>query len=101
MDATRQPKLEAKNVRLSYYNERMKRRLEVLDGIDLAFEDGEIDAIQHFKPALHPFVVIAEPDVLGFELRLPRCVHPFNSAWRRSLPSRADRSARCRRGSPV
>ena len=45
MDATRQPKLEAKNVRLSYYNERMKRRLEVLDGIDLAVSEGELVAI--------------------------------------------------------
>jgi len=45
MDPTRHPKLEAKNVRLSYYNERMKRRLQVLDGIDLAVSEGELVAI--------------------------------------------------------
>ena len=36
MDAARQPKLEAKAVKLAFYNERMKRRLQVLDGIDLS-----------------------------------------------------------------
>jgi len=45
MDAARQPKLEAKNVRLAYYNERMKRRLQVLDGIDLKLFEGELVAI--------------------------------------------------------
>jgi NitT/TauT family transport system ATP-binding protein len=45
MDAARQPKLEAKNVRLAFYNERMKRRLQVLDGIDLKLFAGELVAI--------------------------------------------------------
>jgi NitT/TauT family transport system ATP-binding protein len=45
MDAARQPKLEAKNVRLAFYNERMKRRLQVLDGIDLKLFEGELLAI--------------------------------------------------------
>src|SRR5215471_4720805 len=44
MDAAR-PKLESKNVRLSYYNERMKRQLQVLDGIDLSVFEGELVAI--------------------------------------------------------
>ena len=45
MDAARQPKLEAKNVKLAFYNERMKRRLQVLDGIDLKLFEGELVAI--------------------------------------------------------
>src|SRR5215467_5049088 len=44
MDAAR-PKLESKNVRLSYYNERMKRQLQVLDGIDFTVFEGELVAI--------------------------------------------------------
>jgi NitT/TauT family transport system ATP-binding protein len=43
--ATREVKLEAKNVRLAFYNERMKRRLTVLDGIDLSVNEGELVAI--------------------------------------------------------
>jgi NitT/TauT family transport system ATP-binding protein len=38
-------KLEARDVRLAFYNERMKRRLTVLDGIDLSVEAGELVAI--------------------------------------------------------
>ena len=38
-------KLEARNVRLAFYNERMKRRLSVLDGIDLDVAEGELVAI--------------------------------------------------------
>jgi NitT/TauT family transport system ATP-binding protein len=38
-------KLEAKGVRLGFYNERMKRRLAVLDGIDLTVNEGELLAI--------------------------------------------------------
>src|SRR6185436_17521488 len=45
MDITRRPKLESKNVRLSYYNERLKRQLQVLDGIDLTVFEGELVAI--------------------------------------------------------
>src|SRR5262245_5298609 len=45
MDAARQSKLEAKNVRLAFYNERTKRRLQVLDGIDLKLSEGELVAI--------------------------------------------------------
>src|SRR5690349_14590843 len=41
----RQPKLEAKSVKLAFYNERMKRRLQVLDGIDLKLFEGELVAI--------------------------------------------------------
>ena len=39
------PKLEAKGVRLAFCNEHMKRRLAVLDGIDLAVNEGELVAI--------------------------------------------------------
>ena len=45
MNAARQPKLEAKNVKLAFYNERMKRRLQVLDGIELKVSEGELVAI--------------------------------------------------------
>jgi NitT/TauT family transport system ATP-binding protein len=45
MDAPRQVKLEAKSVRLAFYNERMKRRLPVLGGIDLRLHEGELVAI--------------------------------------------------------
>jgi len=45
MDAARQPKLEANAVKLAFYNERMKRRLEVLDGIHLKVFEGELVAI--------------------------------------------------------
>jgi NitT/TauT family transport system ATP-binding protein len=45
MPAARAVKLESKNVRLGYYNERMKRRLQVLDGIDLTVAEGELIAI--------------------------------------------------------
>jgi NitT/TauT family transport system ATP-binding protein len=38
-------KLEATNVRLAFYNERMKRELLVLDGIDLSVNEGELLAI--------------------------------------------------------
>lgn len=38
-------KLEASGVRLSFYNDRTKRRLTVLDGIDLAVNEGELVAI--------------------------------------------------------
>jgi NitT/TauT family transport system ATP-binding protein len=38
-------KLEATNVRLAFYNERMKRELLVLDGIDIAVNEGELLAI--------------------------------------------------------
>lgn len=38
-------KLEARGVRLSYVNERAKRRLEILAGIDLALGEGELVAI--------------------------------------------------------
>jgi NitT/TauT family transport system ATP-binding protein len=38
-------KLESRNIRLGYYNERMKRRLQVLDGIDLTVSEGELVAI--------------------------------------------------------
>jgi NitT/TauT family transport system ATP-binding protein len=46
-DHTKSPqaKLEARNVRLAFYNERMKRRLSVLDGIDLSVTEGELVAI--------------------------------------------------------
>src|SRR2546423_8742133 len=45
MDAPRQVKLEAKSVRLAFTNERMKRRLPVLSGIDLSVHEGELVAI--------------------------------------------------------
>jgi len=45
MDASRQVKLQAKAVRLAFYNERMKRRLPVLAGIDLEVYSGELLAI--------------------------------------------------------
>jgi NitT/TauT family transport system ATP-binding protein len=45
MDAARQVKLEASGVRLAFYNERMKRQLQVLDGIDLKIHAGELVAI--------------------------------------------------------
>jgi NitT/TauT family transport system ATP-binding protein len=38
-------KLQARNVRLEFYNERMKRRLPVLGGIDLSLAEGELVAI--------------------------------------------------------
>src|SRR5512146_252369 len=38
-------KLEARNVRLAFYNERMKRELPVLAGIDLSVPEGELIAI--------------------------------------------------------
>jgi len=44
-NTSRRPKLEARNVKLSYYNERMRRRLQVLDGIDLTVFEGELVAI--------------------------------------------------------
>src|SRR5258708_32205484 len=45
MNAARQVKLEAKCVRLAFYNERMKRQLPVLGGIDLSLHEGELVAI--------------------------------------------------------
>jgi NitT/TauT family transport system ATP-binding protein len=45
MNVTRAVKLESANVRLGYYNERMRRRLQVLDGIDLKVFEGELVAI--------------------------------------------------------
>ena len=45
MNAARAVKLQANNVRLGYYNERMKRQLQVLDGIDLKVFEGELVAI--------------------------------------------------------
>jgi len=45
MNAPRQVKLEASAVRLAFYNERMKRRLPVLAGIDLRVYEGELVAI--------------------------------------------------------
>jgi len=45
MNAARQVKLEAKCVRLAFYNERMKRQLPVLSGIDLSVHEGELVAI--------------------------------------------------------
>jgi NitT/TauT family transport system ATP-binding protein len=38
-------KLEARNVRLAFYNERMKRELPVLAGIDLSVPEGDLIAI--------------------------------------------------------
>jgi NitT/TauT family transport system ATP-binding protein len=45
MDNLRQVKLEARDVRLAFYNERMKRQLTVLAGIDLTVREGELVAI--------------------------------------------------------
>ena len=45
MDASRQVKLEAIGARLSYFNERTKRVLTVLDSIDLKVNEGELVAI--------------------------------------------------------
>jgi NitT/TauT family transport system ATP-binding protein len=45
MNAPRRVKLEAKSVRLAFYNERMKRQLPVLGGIDLSVHEGELVAI--------------------------------------------------------
>jgi NitT/TauT family transport system ATP-binding protein len=45
MDATPDVKLEARGVRLAFANERMKRRLPVLAGIDLTVRQGELVAI--------------------------------------------------------
>ncbi|HYK80828.1 MAG TPA: ABC transporter ATP-binding protein [Micropepsaceae bacterium] len=45
MNAPRPVKLEAKAVRLAFYNERMKRQLPVLGGIDLSVHEGELVAI--------------------------------------------------------
>ena len=45
MDESRQVKLEASAVRLAFSNERMKRQLEVLAGIDLCVYEGELVAI--------------------------------------------------------
>jgi len=45
MDNSRQVKLEARDVRLAFYNERMKRQLTVLAGIDLTVREGELVAI--------------------------------------------------------
>jgi NitT/TauT family transport system ATP-binding protein len=38
-------KLDAKGVRISYWNERIKKKLSVLDGLDLAVREGELVAI--------------------------------------------------------
>jgi len=45
MDVLRKVKLEAEGVRLAFYNERMKRQLPVLAGIDLSVSEGELVAI--------------------------------------------------------
>ena len=45
MNIARRLKLQSKNARLSFYSERMKRRLQVLDGIDLKLYEGELVAI--------------------------------------------------------
>ena len=45
MNAPRQVKLEAKAVRLAFYNERIRRQLPVLGGIDLRVHEGELVAI--------------------------------------------------------
>jgi NitT/TauT family transport system ATP-binding protein len=45
MDATRDVKLQASGVRLAFANERMKRQLPVLAGIDLIVREGELVAI--------------------------------------------------------
>src|ERR1043165_10315035 len=43
--SARPVKLEANAVRLAFYNERMKRQLPVLAGIDLSVREGELLAI--------------------------------------------------------
>jgi NitT/TauT family transport system ATP-binding protein len=45
MNVLRPVKLEAKSVRLAFFNERMKRQLPVLGGIDLDVHEGELVAI--------------------------------------------------------
>jgi NitT/TauT family transport system ATP-binding protein len=45
MSKTSQVKLEAKGVKLAFYNERMKRQLVVLGGIDLSVREGELVSI--------------------------------------------------------
>jgi NitT/TauT family transport system ATP-binding protein len=45
MDVTRAVKLQASGVRLAFANERMKRQLPVLAGIDLTVREGELVAI--------------------------------------------------------
>ena len=45
MKQSRPIKLEASGVRLAFYNERMKRQLPVLAGIDLSVREGELVAI--------------------------------------------------------
>jgi NitT/TauT family transport system ATP-binding protein len=45
METPRAVKLQAKGVRLAFANERMKRRLAVLGGIDLEVREGELVAI--------------------------------------------------------
>ena len=45
MDAGRPLKLDARNVSLTHYNERMKQPLEVLRGIDLRVFEGELVSI--------------------------------------------------------
>ncbi|MDB5650812.1 MAG: hypothetical protein JWL62_2332 [Hyphomicrobiales bacterium] len=45
MDARVSPKMEARGLRISFYNERIKRHLNVLDGIDLAVAEGELVSI--------------------------------------------------------
>lgn len=45
MKAAHPMKLEARDVRLAFYNERTKLRLTVLDGVDLAVGEGELLAI--------------------------------------------------------
>jgi NitT/TauT family transport system ATP-binding protein len=45
MDVTREVKLQASGVKLAFANERMKRQLPVLAGIDLEVREGELVAI--------------------------------------------------------
>ena len=45
MTAARPPKLDARGVALTHYNERTQQALAVLDGIDLAVEEGELVSI--------------------------------------------------------
>jgi NitT/TauT family transport system ATP-binding protein len=45
MDARVTPKMEARGLRISFYNERIKRHLNVLDGIDLSVAEGELVSI--------------------------------------------------------
>jgi NitT/TauT family transport system ATP-binding protein len=45
MDARVSPKMEARGLRISFYNERIKRHLNVLDGIDLSVAEGELVSI--------------------------------------------------------